>query len=400
MKNVKQDFPILTNNKNLVYIDSAATSQKPRSVLDAVIMYYQTHNANIHRGIYPLAEQATKSVEEVRNKVTRYINANKNEEIIFTKGTTESINTIAYAWGENNIAEGDTLVVTVSEHHANFVPWQQLAKRKRANFTVVDVTDEGKLDEDDVLKETKNAKLFAFSSVSNVIGSETPAKQLIQKIRKQNPGILIVVDAAQEIPHKKVDVQDMDCDFLVFSGHKMLAETGVGILYGKYSLLERMQPFLFGGSMVRDVGIDTTTFADPPYKFEAGTVNISGVISLGAAIDYLENVGLENVYTHTTRLAQYCRDRVGEIRGVTVLGSPESKSGIVSFVLNNIHPHDVAQVLADKGVCVRAGHHCAMPLHKRLGIPASVRASFYLYNNDSDVDALVSGVKDTIKVFR
>lgn len=398
---MKNDFPIFRNNKGLVYLDSAATSQKPQSVIDAINTYYKTYNSNIHRGIYPIAEKATQTVEDVRKKVARFINAKFPEEIIFTKGTTEGINMVAYTWGEEHISEGDVVVTTVMEHHSNFVPWQQLAKRKKAKFRVVDITSNGLLDEQEVMGAAKDAKVFAFSSVSNMLGTITSVKTLIEKIRKKNPRIVILVDAAQEAPHKKIDVKDVDCDFLVFSGHKMLAETGIGVLYGKKEILEKMSPFLYGGAMIRDVTTKETTFADLPYKYEAGTINIAGIISLGAAIDYLENIGLDKIKEHESTLIQYCIKEMEKIEGLTIYGPRdiENRVGVISFTIDGIHAHDVSQILADQGVCVRAGHHCTMPLHKRLGILASCRASFYIYNDEEDVEKLIKGIKKVRKIF-
>lgn len=398
MKNYKKDFPIFRNNKNLVYLDSAATSQKPQIVIDAINEYYESYNSNIHRGIYPIAEKATQAVEDVRKKVARFINAEFPEEIIFTKGTTEGINLVAYAWGEEYVSAGDVVVTSVMEHHSNFVPWQQLAKRKKAKFRVVDITSEGLLNEEEILEATKNAKVFAFSSVSNMLGTITSVKTLIEKIRKQNPRIVILVDGAQEAPHRKIDVKDLDCDFLVFSGHKMLAETGIGVLYGKKAILEKMQPFLFGGGMIREAATEQTTFADLPHRFEAGTINIAGIISLGTAIDYLENIGLDKIIAYERILTEHC---IREIRGVSMYGPRdiEKRAGLVSFTLDGVHAHDVSQVLANSGVCVRAGHHCAMPLHKRLGIAVSCRASFYIYNDEEDIDKLIKGIKEVKKIF-
>lgn len=402
MKNYKKDFPIFTNNKNLIYLDSAATSQKPKSVIDAVNEYYQTYNANIHRGIYPIAEKATRKVEEVRRKVATFINAASFEEIIFVKSGTEALNLPMYAWGEKYIQEGSVIVTTIMEHHSNFVQWQQLALKKNAEFRVIDITDDGKLDEEAIKRLTKDADIFAFTYVSNMLGTINPVKKIIQTVRKNNKKVKILIDAAQAVPHTRVDVLDLDCDFLAFSGHKMLAETGTGVLYVKKKILEEMQPFLYGGAMISEVTLQQTTFANLPYKFEAGTSNISGIVSLGAAIDYLDNLGMEKIQQDEKKLAKYCIEQLEKIDGVRIYGPKEAfaRSGVASFIVKGVHAHDVSQILADQGVCVRAGHHCTMPLHKRLGIPASVRASFYVYNDEEDVSKLIDGIKKVKKIFK
>lgn len=399
--NYKEDFPIFKNNPNLIYLDSAATSQKPQVVIDAVNEFYTSYNSNIHRGLYPIAERASIKVEEVREKVRALINASSNDEIIFTRGTTESINLVATSFGQNNITKGDIIVTTIVDHHANFVPWQQLALQKGAEFRVIGINDIGKLDEEEVLTKTKDAKLFALPYVSNMLGSINWVAKFVEKIRKQNPSIIIVVDAAQAVPFKPVDVQELNCDFLAFSGHKLMAETGIGVLYGKKKLLEEMPPYQFGGDMIKEVSIDRTTFASLPTKFEAGTINISGIISLGAAIDYLQSIGMENVKEHDKSLAFSCKEQLQKIEGITVFGPDDKfgRSSIVSFIMNRIHPHDIAQVLADSNICVRAGHHCTMPLHTYLGIPASVRASFSIYNSEEDIDKLVGGLEKVKKIF-
>ncbi len=401
MRGYKKDFPIFKTQKNLVYLDSAATSQKPQSVIDAINDYYQTYNANIHRGIYPIAEKATKKVEEVRKKVARFINAASPEEIIFTKGTTEGINLLMYAFGLDVISEGDKIVTTIMEHHANFVPWQQLAIKKNAEFRVVDITDDGKLDKENIRQLTRDADFFAFTYVSNMLGTINEVSKIIKDIRKHNKKIKILIDAAQAVPHTKVDVQDLDCDFLAFSGHKMLAETGVGVLYGKKKLLNAMRPFLFGGLMIREVAVEQTTFAQLPYKLEAGTMNIAGIISLGAAIDYLQSIGMDAIQQNEKQLAMHCIEELDKLGNISIYGprGAFARSGIVAFNVAGVHAHDVSQILADQGICVRAGHHCAMPLHTWLGISASVRASFYIYNDEQDVEKLIKGIKKVKKIF-
>lgn len=393
--NRRRDFPIFKNNPGLVYLDSGATSQKPKAVIDAVTEFYSTYNSNIHRGLYPIAEKASAKVEEVRNKVAKFINAKDNQEIIFTKGTTEGINLVMYTWGETSIKAGDRIVTTLMDHHANFVPWQQLAKNKKAKFEVIGITGDGKIDEKDLLGKTKNAKILALPSLSNVLGSINHVSKFVREIRKVNPQIVIVVDAAQAVAFKPVDVRELDCDFLTFSGHKMFAETGIGVLYGKKEILNNMPPFLYGGDMIREVSIEKTTFADSPSRYEGGTPNISGIVSLGAAIDYIQSIGMEKIKAHERALAVSLINTLQTIDGVTILGPKKSemRSNVVSFVMEGIHPHDIAQVLSDNNICVRAGHHCTMPLHTALGIPASVRVSLSIYNTREDIEKLLKSIK-------
>lgn len=402
MKALKKDFPIFTNNPNLVYLDSAATSQKPQSVIYAVTEFYTQYNSNIHRGIYPIAEKATAKVEEVRKKVAKFIGAKDPLEIVFTKGTTEAINLVMYSWGKDNVKKDDIVMTTAMEHHANFVPWQILAAENDALFAVVDITEYGHIEREKLLQDVESVKLLAISYVSNMLGTIFDLTSLISDIRKINKDIIILVDAAQAVPHMTVDVQKLDCDFFVFSGHKMLGGTGVGVLYAKRKLLESMRPFLFGGDMIREVSVHQTSFADLPNKFEGGTINIGGIVSLGAAVNYLENVGMDRIREHEKELLDYCLDRIEKIDGLVIYGPKKIKerSGLISFNINGIHPHDLAQVLADENICVRAGHHYTMPLHTRLGIPASVRASFYIYNDEKDVDALIAGIRKAQKIFQ
>ena len=399
--NYKKDFPIFTTHPHLVYLDSGATSQKPQAVINAVDEFYKSYNSNIHRGLYAIAEQASAKVEEVREKVCKFINASAKEEITFTKGTTESINLVMSTWGQKNIKKGDVVVTTIMDHHANFVPWQQLAMHKGAEFRVIGINEVGKLDENEVIQKTKDAKLFALPYVSNMLGSINWVAKFVDEIRKYNPDIVILVDAAQAVPFKPVDVQELDCDFLAFSGHKMMAETGTGILYGRKHLLESMPPYQFGGDMIKEVSIENSTFMPPPTKFEAGTINISGIISLGAAIDYLTTIGMENVREHEKSLAFRCVEELKKIEEVKVFGPDDKfgRSNVVSFVMESAHPHDIAQILSDENICVSAGHHCAMPLHTYLGIPASVRASFSLYNSEDDIAKLLEGIKKVQKIF-
>ena len=400
MKSRKKDFPIFANNPGLVYLDSAATSQKPKQVLDAIADYYETYNANVRRGLYPLSEKATKEVERVRVKVAKFINAKEPSEIVFVRNTTEAINLVAYSMS-HNITKGDTVVTTVMEHHSNFVPWQQLCLQKGANFEVLDIDGHGFLNSKNQITKIKNCKIAALTHVSNVLGTINPICEILKELRTTNPKRITVIDGAQAVPHMGVDVQDLDADFYAFSGHKMFAATGIGVLYGKKKLLEQMPPFLFGGEMIREVTVEKTTFADPPHKFEAGTPDIAGIISLGAAIDYLEGIGMDNVRKHEGELTVYTLNQLGKIDGITIYGpAVQNHSGVISFNIEGVHAHDVAQILGDMGICVRSGHHCAMPLHKRLGVPATARASFYLYNDESDIHAFIDGIKKVKKIFR
>lgn len=397
MKSYKNDFPILQNNPGLVYLDSAATSQKPKAVIDAIREYYEKYNANVRRGLYPIAEKATEKVEEVRKQVAKFINAKNAEEIIFVRNATEAINLVVYAFASHNIKEGDSITTTIMEHHSNFVPWQQLCLQKKAKLQVIDIDNNFQSNLD-----FQNAKFLAITHVSNVLGAINPIKEIIKQVKSINPHIKVLVDAAQSVPHMKVDVQELDCDFLAFSGHKMMAATGIGVLYGKKALLEQMPPFLYGGEMIKEVSIEKTTFTDLPYKFEAGTPDIAGIVSLGAAIDYLETVGMNTVMNHELGIMNYAIEQLKELSGITIYGPSDTKDrlGIVSFNLDRVHAHDVAQVLGEMNICIRSGHHCTMPLHKRLGIPASARVSFYIYNDESDVDKFIEGIKKVKKIFK
>lgn len=407
MKNVKNDFPIFRNNKGLVYLDSAATSQKPQSVIDAVKNYYETYNSNIHRGIYPIAEKATKAVEDVRKKVARFINAKDPSEIVFTHGTTEGINLLAYGLSLT-INEGEDILISEMEHHSNLVPWQRAADERKANLLYMTINEDGELtekitDREDTVVYKQFSKIphlaaLSFSHVSNVLGTITPVSRIISQLESSSASV--VVDGAQSVPHMSVDVQRLRCDYFVFSGHKMLGPTGVGVVYARGGL--RTDPILVGSQMIREVTKKGTTFNDAPYRYEPGTMPIENIIGLGAAIDYLQSIGMDKVREHEKRLIEYCIDEMEKIRGLTIYGPKdvEKRSGVVSFTLDGIHAHDVAQILGDMGICVRAGHHCTMPLHQKLGIPASVRASFYVYNDESDVDQLIAGLKEVKKVFK
>lgn len=409
-KQIQNDFPIFHHRPDLTYLDSAATSLKPISVINKIEEYYKKYSSNIHRGIYQMAEQATEEYEETRKILALFLNARRPEEIIFTRNTTEGINLVASTLGNEIMNQGDEIVTSIMEHHSNFVPWQHLAFRTGGVFKVIDINDQfelGIVEKKKInLKQivTKNTKILALSLVSNTVGTINPIKQIIKEAKKINPEIITVVDAAQAVPHMKVDVRNLGCDFLAFSSHKMLGPTGVGVLWGKYELLDKMSPYQFGGDMIREVKLEETTFNSVPHKFEAGTPNIADVIGLKSAIAYLEYYGFENIRKHEMKLTSYAKEKLEkEYKDQITMYAPSDvtkSAGIVTFNLKGIHPHDVAQVLDEEDIAVRAGHHCTMPLHHHLNVPATVRASFYLYSDEDDVDALVEGVKKVFNTFR
>ena len=402
-RNVKDDFPILRqkmHGKSLIYLDSAATSQKPQGVIDALVRYYQEYNANVHRGIYHIAEEATRRYEASRGKVAGLINARRPEEIIFTRSTTEAINLVAYAWGRANMNEGDEILATEMEHHSNLVPWQMLAAERGAKLKFVPFDGQGLLDLD-VYERLLNerTKLVALTHQSNVLGTINPVKDMTRKAHAV--GAKVLVDGAQSAPHMPVNVQDLDVDFFALSAHKMCGPTGAGAIWARYEILDAMPPFHGGGEMIMLVQLDKSTYKEPPHKFEAGTPNIADCIVWSDAIDYLQDIGLDAIRAHEKQLTAYSISQLSEIPGIKILGPRdlEQRGGVVSFHLDVAHPHDVAQVLDQEGIAVRAGHHCAQPLHRRLGISASTRASFYLYNNEDDVDALVRGLHVVHRMF-
>lgn len=404
VQKIRKDFPIYSHIPELVYLDSSATSLKPQSVIDKETEYYSQYSANIFRGIYDLSERATVEYERTREIVANFINAKSSHEIIFTRNTTESLNLIAYSFGRQIVDENSEVVVTVMEHHSNFVPWQQLAFENGAVFKVINVDRQGHLNTDN-LNEVINSKtkIFSMTYISNVLGMVNPVKEILQKVKKINPQIITIIDAAQAAPHISIDVQDLGCDFLAFSSHKMLGPTGVGVLWGKLNLLREMYPFQYGGEMIREVSIEKTTFEEPPAKFEAGTPHIAGVIALQTAINYLKSIGLQNIEDHEKELVNYAFKSLRQAfeDSVYVLG-PQSKnrSGIIAFTIKGLHPHDMAQVLNDNHVAIRAGHHCAMPLHTYLGIPASSRMSFYIYNDKQDIDKAIYALKEAFMMLR
>ncbi len=401
---IRKDFPILKNEahpgKPLVYLDSTATTQKPISVLKSMDDYYRTSNANIHRGIYSIAEEATARYEGAREKVSSFIGARKNREIIFTRNATESINLVAYSWGRSNLHKGDLVILTEMEHHANLVPWQMLATEREIRLEFIPVSDEGLLDLDtyfDLLKQCP--KLVAFSHMSNVLGTITPAEEMTRSAHEA--GALVLIDGAQSVPHFPVNIQTIGADFLAFSAHKMCGPTGVGILYGKEKILDEMPPFQGGGDMIKKVHLRSFVPNDLPYKFEAGTPAIAEAIGLGAAIDYLNNIGMENIRLHEEAIIAYALEKLAGVPGLKVIGpQADQKGAVASFSLQGIHPHDIAQILDTEGIAVRAGHHCAMPLHDRFHLDATTRASFYIYNILEEVDMLVAGLIKVRKIFR
>jgi cysteine desulfurase/selenocysteine lyase len=400
-KKLRKDFPILkrkVHGKQLVYLDNAATTQKPKAVIDAIKDYYENYNANIHRSIHVLGEEATAAYEEAHKKVADFINADF-EEVIFTKSTTESLNLLAYSL-TSDLKPGDEIVISEMEHHSNFVPWQQLALKKNLKLKFIEINKDGTLNDESIKNNiTNKTKIVSITHVSNVLGTVNDVKK-IAKIAHEN-NALMIVDAAQSVPHMKVDVKDLDVDFLAFSGHKMLGPTGIGVLYGKKELLKEMQPFLYGGEMIKEVTFKQTKFNDLPWKFEAGTPNIAQGIGLGYAIDYLNKIGMENIENHEKGLVKYAYEKLSKIKEVEIYGpSTEKRSGLIAFNVKGIHAHDTSQILDGEGIAIRAGHHCAMPLASKLGIAASARASFYLYNTKEEIDKLIEGIHKVIKVFK
>ncbi|MFC1768750.1 cysteine desulfurase [Nanoarchaeota archaeon] len=400
MINYRKDFPILKrkfDGKQIVYLDNAATTQKPNIVIDAVGDFYKKYNANIHRGLFQLSEEATLMYEKAHENVSKFINS-KFEEVVFTKNSTESLNLLAYSIGLN-LKKEDEVVLTRMEHHSNLVPWQQLAKKVGFEVKYIEMNEDGSLDMESAEKLiSKKTKVVSVVHMSNVLGTINDVKE-ISKIA-HNKGSMMIVDGAQSVPHFKVDVKNLDCDFLVFSGHKMCGPTGIGGLYGKEEFLEKMNPFLYGGEMIRDVDYEKTRFNDLPWKFEAGTSNIAGGMGFSSAIDYLRKVGLDNIFDHEKGLLKYGTKRLTAIEGLKIIGNAKEKGGIISFDFEGVPPHDMATILDSEGVCVRAGHHCAIPLMKHLGINGTTRASFYLYNTKEEIDKLVLGIEKAKKIFK
>jgi cysteine desulfurase / selenocysteine lyase len=402
---IRKDFPQFArkiNGKDIVYLDSTATSLKPQSVINAVNEYYTQYSANIFRGIYVISEEATAKYEQARQKVADFIGAKDAKEVVFTRNATESINLVAYSWGLAALQSGDHVVTTIMEHHSNFVPWQQMAKQKGFTLDIWSLDAYGQLDisQLDTLI-TRKTKLLTITALSNVLGTITPVADIVKKVKQLNPDCLVLVDAAQAVPHMSIDVSAWGADFVVFSSHKMLGPTGVGVLWGKLDLLDGMNPFLYGGEMIEEVRIEKTTFKQSPHKFEAGTPHIAGVIGLGAAVDYLSTLGMSAVRDHEKEIVAYAMGKLGEVPGLTMYGPRDLavKGGVIAFTLKEAHPHDIAQVLDEDNICVRSGNHCAMPLHASMKLAATARASFYVYTTQEDVDALVLGIQKVRKMF-
>lgn len=416
-QSIKKDFPIFDHQPDLVYLDSGATTLKPRPVIQKIVEYYEKYSANIHRGVYKMSERATVEFEKAREIVASYINAPQANNVIFTRSTTEAINLIAYSLGRQIVGHGDEIVTTIMEHHSNFVPWQTLASENGATLKIINTDKDSHLDigiqihsgeiqiDKNIFRSiiTRRTKILALTAVSNVLGVINPIKQIISLARQINPDIVVVVDGAQAVQSMPIDVTDLNCDFFVFSGHKIVGPTGIGVLYGKSKLLDEMYPFQYGGDMISSVAVEHTSFREAPYKFEAGTPHIAGAIGLGAAIQYISSIGTKAILEHERSLSKYAMKSLMQEFGqeVRVLGPKDetNRVGIVSFTFSKLHPHDIAQVLDDTNVAVRAGHHCAMPLHAHLAILASVRASFFAYNQISDIDALIEGMRRVKKLF-
>jgi cysteine desulfurase / selenocysteine lyase len=404
VERVRADFPILQQEirpgVQLVYLDSAASSQKPRQVIEAMDRYYRADHANVHRGIHHLSEAATNAYEGARVRIARFIHAPDPATLIYVRNATEAINLVATSWGRRHVGPGDEILLTEMEHHANLVPWMMLAEEKEATIRYVPLTSGGLLDLSD-LDRLLNArtKIFAFTAMSNVLGTITPVRQLVEAAHQA--GALTLVDAAQSVPHMPVNVEELDCDFLVFSGHKMCGPTGIGILYGKRALLEAMPPYMGGGDMIRRVTYEGFEPNDLPYKFEAGTPAIAEAVGLGAAVDYLSGLGMENVHRHEQFITNYALEALSEIEGLTLIGPPAAqKGGLATFILDGMHPHDIAQLVDEDGIAIRAGHHCAMPLHRKLGVSASARASFYVHTTTGEIDRLVQSLQRARQIFR
>jgi len=399
---LRREFPILNqavHGKTLAFLDSAASSQKPRRVIDCLEDYYRRYNANVHRGIYRLSEEATFAFERARGKVARFINARSQREIVFVRNTTEAINLVARSWGDANLREGDRILLSIMEHHSNLVPWQMLAQRTGAKLEFLPIDGEGRLALDNLDAQLEGVRLVAITQQSNVLGTINPVAEIAQ--RAHAVGALVLVDGAQSVPHMPVDVQALDIDFLAFSGHKMCGPTGIGVLWGRRAILEQMPPFLGGGSMIKVVGLYESTYADIPARFEAGTPAIAEAIALGEAVDFLQEIGMDRIYAHERDLLGYALERLTEIEGLRVYGptTTEMRGGAVSFTLEGAHPHDVAAVLDGEGIAVRAGHHCAQPLHAHYDIPATTRASFYLYNIPEEIVRLVAALHKARTLF-
>jgi len=398
---VREDFPILTrqvHGRTLVYLDSAATSQKPQVVIDALTRYYNDQNSNVHRGVHYLSQLATREYEDARVKIQRFINAAESHEIIFTGGTTAGINLVALSYGRKHVHAGDEIIISALEHHSNIVPWQMLCELTGAKLRIIPINDAGELQMDEFAEMLNpKVKMVAVTHVSNALGTINPVKRIIELAHSHD--IPVLLDGAQAAPHLKVDVRELDCDFYAFSSHKMCGPTGIGVLYGKSHWLESLPPVMGGGDMIASVTFEKTTYNSLPYKFEAGTPNIADAIGLGVAIDYLNEIGLDKIAAYEHELLEYATETIGAIPGVTILGTAREKASVLSFTIDGIHPHDIGTILDQEGIAVRAGHHCAQPVMKRLGVPATARASLAFYNTKEEIDALADGIQKTIEVF-
>ena len=401
VQKLREDFPILkqlVHGKPLVYLDNAATSQKPRQVIDAIADYYESYNSNVHRGLHALSEQATQAYEGARGIVRSFLNAEEDREIIFVKGTTEGINLVASSYGRAHLQQGDEIIISEMEHHSNIVPWQILCEEKGAVLKVVPFNDDGELLLDEYERMLgPRTKLVSMTYISNALGTVNPVKSIIEIAHER--GVPVLIDGAQAVPHRPVDVQDLDCDFFVFSSHKVFGPTGMGILYGKAEILDSMPPYQGGGDMIRSVTFEKTTYNDLPYKFEAGTPNVAGAIGLGSALEYVSRIGMNNIEEYEKSLLSYATEAVSSIEGVRIIGTASQKAGVLSFLLDQVHAHDVGTVLDTEGVAIRTGHHCAQPVMKHYGIAATARASLAFYNTRADIDALVKGLDKVIEVF-
>ena len=401
---IRKDFPILSekvNGNDLIYLDNAATSHKPKEVINSLVEYYEKYNSNVHRGVHALSIKATDEFEKARISVQKFINAKNSNEIIFTRNASESLNLIAYSWGKENIKSGDEIFITPFEHHSNIVPWQMLCKENEAILRYFPINNNGDIDIDKFSEEISNkTKMVSITHMSNVLGTVLPIDKIIELAKKFNA--TTVVDACQSVPHMPVDVQKIDSDFLCFSGHKMLGPTGIGVLHGKEDILNSMSPFLYGGDMIRSVTYEDSKWNDLPYKFEAGTPNIADSIGLGVACEYLNNVGMDNIWEHEMELGQYAVDQISKLKNFQILGnkSKELRGGVVSFIHDSIHPHDIGSLLDGFGIAIRTGHHCAMPLVRSYGVVAASRASFYLYNKKEEIDKLIDGLKKVEEYFK
>ena len=398
---IRADFPVLhqeVNGKPLVYMDTGATSQKPQSVIDALVRYYTEDNSNVHRGVHTLSQRATEDYDAARSTARQFLNAASDQEIIFVKGTTDGINLVAHSYGRQHLGPGDEIIISTMEHHSNIIPWQVLCQENGAHLRVIPINDEGELliDEYESLL-TPRTKLVSITHVSNVLGTINPIEQIVEMAHSR--GVPVLVDGAQAAPHMAVDVQKLGCDFYVFSGHKLYGPTGIGVLYGKFDLLEAMPPYQLGSDMIKSVTFESTIYNDLPYKFEAGTPHIAGVIGLGAAIDYVSDIGMDCIDTYEHGLLEYGMECLSSIGGVQIIGTASEKSAILSFVMDGIHPHDIGTILDTEGIAIRTGHHCAQPLMDRFGVPATARASLAFYNTRDEIDVLVKGIDRVLEVF-